>query len=335
MATTKRLRQEARGPAVRLVVLAAAICLALVDLTAATTPANAKTAGTNGRIAFARFAPALQDTVIYTANSDGSNVVPLLDGAAEAPHWSPDGNFVAVITCADPPICDTAAEIVNPDSGATRVLQMPDQALFSACLVWSPDARRLACEGIGQADPSRTGIYTISSAGGDLVRVTSSPGGDDNPIDYSPDGGQILFARIDPTRPAHANQAFFVANVDGSAVRRITPWGFADDDGGWSPDGTRIVFEHLGRLYIVHPDGTGLTVISLHVGNLTTSFPAFDAGWSPDGARIVFSLRIPTGPRATIEGIYTANVDGSDVRAVTTSPTRDDKADWGAHPLLP
>jgi TolB protein len=308
--------------------------LALVDLAAATTSANAKTAGTNGRIAFARFAPALQDTVIYTANSDGSNVVSLLDGAAEAPHWSPDGNFVAVLTCADPPICDTAAEIVNPDNGATRVLQMPDPALFSACVIWSPDARRLACEGNGQTDPSRNGIYTISSAGGDLVRVTSNPGGDDNPIDYSPDGGRILFARIDPTRSTDLNQALFVANLEGTEVRRITPWGFSDDDGGWSPDGTRIVFEHLGRLYIVHPDGKGLTPISLHVGNLTTSFPASDAGWSPDGARIVFSLRIRTGPRATVEGIYTASVDGSDVREVTTSPTRDDKADWGAHPLL-
>jgi len=211
---------------------------------------------------------------------------------------------------------------------------MPDPALFSACLVWSPDARRFACEGIGQTDPQRTGIYTISSAGGDLVRLTSNPGGDDNPIDYSPDGRRILFARTDPARAAHANQAFFVANIDGSGVSRITPWGFADDDGGWSPDGTRIVFEHLGRLYVVRPDGGGLTQLTLRLGNQTTSFPAFDAGWSPDGTRIVFSLRIPTGPRTTMEGIYTARVDGTDIRPVTTSPTRDDKADWGARPPL-
>ena len=334
MASTKGLRHEARGPAVRLVVLAAVISLALVGLAAAT-PANAKTAGTNGRIAFARFDPALQDTVTYTANIDGSNVLRLLDGASEAPHWSPDGTVVAVSACADPPICDTAAEIVNPDTGRVRVLRMPDPALFTGCLVWSPNARRLACEGNSETDPSRNGIYTISTTGGDLRQITSNPGGHDNPIDYSPDGGRILFARIDPTRSTDPNQALFVANLDGTEVRRITPWGFSDDDGGWSPDGTRIVFEHLGRLYIVHPDGTGLTAIGLHVGNLTTSFPAFDAGWSPDGARIVFSLRIPTGPQAIVEGIYTANVDGSDVRAVTTSPTRDDKADWGAHPLLP
>jgi len=335
MASMKELRQEARGPAVRLVVLAAVISLALVCLAAATTPADAKTAGANGRIAFARFDPALQDTVTYTANSDGSDVLRLLDGASGAPHWSPDGAVVAVLTCADPPICDTAAEIVNPDTGGVRVLQMPDPELFTACPVWSPDARRLACEGNSETDPSRNGIYTISTAGGDLRQITSNPGGHDSPIDYSPDGGRILFARIDPTRLTNLNQALFVANLDGSDVQRITPWGFSDDDGGWSPDGTRIVFEHLGRLYIVHPDGQGLTPISLYVGNLTTSFPAFDAGWSPDGARIVFSLRIRTGPRATIEGIYTANVDGSDVRAVTTSPIRDDKSDWGAHPILP
>ena len=50
------------------------ISLALVGLAAATTPADAKTAGANGRIAFARFDPALQDTVTYTANIDGSNL---------------------------------------------------------------------------------------------------------------------------------------------------------------------------------------------------------------------------------------------------------------------
>jgi Tol biopolymer transport system component len=45
-------------------------------------------------------------------------------------------------------------------------------------------------------DPSRNGIYTIrSSDGGGLTRITSHPGGDDNPGDDSPDGKRMVFVR--------------------------------------------------------------------------------------------------------------------------------------------
>ena len=48
----------------------------------------------------------------------------------------------------------------------------------------------------------------------------------------------------------------------GSGLRRITPWGWGGD-GSWSPDGTEIVFEHFGALFIVHPDGSSRSKISL------------------------------------------------------------------------
>lgn len=146
-------------------------------------------------------------------------------------------------------------------------------------------------------------------------------------------GKQIVFGRTDPAGPPGSNRALFVVKLDGSGLRRITPWGFSDDDGSWSPDGTKIVFEHFGSLYTVHPDGTGLVKIPLQTGGSTTAFTAFDAGWSPDGSEIVFSLNTKTSAGGVQEGIGTANTDGSDVQMITTSPTRDDKADWGPHPL--
>ena len=301
-----------------------------LGLVAASGPAQAKVPGPNGQIAFARSDPATGDDYTYTANPDGTHVEPLLPFGSQAPHWSPDGSLVAVGACADPPVCDTAAVIVNPDTRRYRVLTMPDPALFTGCLVWSPDARRLACEGQGQTDPSRNGIYTIRSAdGGGLRRITSNPGGDDIPIDYSPGGGQIVFNRTDPNRPGKPNQALFVVNLDGTGLNRITPWGFSDDDGSWSPDGTQIAFEHRGSLFVVHPDGTGLAKIPL-----ATAWFAGDFAWSPAGTKIVFLIGVhQTGPHAFQEGIATANADGSDVRQVTNSPTFDHQADWGSHPL--
>lgn len=285
-----------------------------------------------GRIVFARWDENLGDTVTLTANTDGSDERQLLPGRASGnPHWSPDGTRIAVLTCLDPPTCETAVAIVDPVTGSMHGFPMPDPSIYTPCPIWSPDGARLACEGQSETDPSLNGLYSIrSSDGKDLTRITSNPGGTDSPIDYSPDGSQILFGRTDPSRPARgpadANQALFVANLDGSGIRRVTPWGFSDDDGGWSPDGTTIAFGHSGSLYTVHSDGTGLTKIQL--AGATAHANAFDVAWSPDGSKIVFSLSLNSGP----VDIYTANADGTDLQHVTNDPSREEKADWGSTP---
>jgi len=291
--------------------------------------------GPNGRIAFARFDQTLGDTVTYTVNPDGSHQRQLFfSGPSGFPRWSPDGSQVSIATACTDGTETCAATIVDPDSGTFRQFKWPDPTLETSCGIWSSDGQRLACEGFGVTDPSRNGIYTIrSSDGGGLTRITSNPGGDDTPIDYSPDGKQLVFDRTDPHGPPGNNQALFVVNVNGSGLHRITPWGFSDDDGSWSPDGTTIVFEHFGSLYTVHPDGSGLSKLSLQTGRSTTAFNAFDAGWSPDGTKIVFSFVTKGSAGTRQEGIATANADGSNVQIVTTSPTRDEKADWGPHPL--
>ena len=307
--------------------------LAVVALACMTAmPAAGQVPGANGRIAFDRYDPATDDNVTYTANSDGSEPQRLLPGYnSGSPHWSPDGTEVAVVSglgqlC--PPTCTGNTVIVNPDTGDSRVLASQGYpAIETFCSLWSPDATHFACEGGNDLDSSVNGIYTIrSSDGGGLTRLTDAQGGWDSAIDYSPDGSELVFGRSDiPGRPANANSALFVVTLASGAVRRITPWGFSDNRGSWSPDGTRIAFEHFGSLFVVHPDGTGLAKIPLasHGRDL-----AGDFSWSPDGSKILFLLFSRTGP----EGIAVANADGSDVRLVTSSPTFDHQGDWGSAP---
>jgi Tol biopolymer transport system component len=327
------------GGRVRLIALLAVAFAAVAAL-----PAAAKVPGSNGRIVFARVVnPDTRDSITYTANPDGSHMQQLFSADFSGnPRWSPDGSRVAVLSAAGKPCCTVASVIVNPDDGSYQVLQMPDPTVFTACWVWSPDAKRLACDGESDSDPSRNGIYTIrTSDGGGLTRITNAGAGGgvdviDVPIDYSPDGEQIVFGHIvfSHASPGHACSALYVVNVSGSDPQRITPCRFVDDDGIWSPDGTRIVFEHFGSLYTVHPDGTGLVKIPLQTGSATTAFTAFDAAWSPDGTKLVFSVNTKTSSGGTQEGIGTANADGSNVQVVTVSPTRDHQADWGPHPLV-
>lgn len=307
---------------------------ALVALTAMS--ASAKVQGANGRIAFGREDYSLGDTVTYTMNPDGSNVQALLPAGltSGSPHWSPDGTEVAVtsglgIPC--PPTCTGNTVITNPDTGNYRVLAPQGfPTVGTWCSIWSPDATHFACEGGTDSDSSVNGIYTIrSSDGGGLTRITNAEGARDIPIDYSPDGSQIVFGRVDPDdHHCTTRSALYVVNVDGSGLHRITPWGFCDDDGSWSPDGTEIAFAKPdGSIFVVHPDGTGLTKIPL--ATKSRSF-AGDISWSPDGRKIVFIL----GTRTTPEGIATANADGTNVKQVTSSPTFDHQADWGSHALI-
>jgi TolB protein len=317
--------------------IAVVAAMLIIGLVGTSPSAGAKVAGTNGRIAFSRYDPETDDNIAYTANPDGSDEQRLLPGfTSSTPRWSPDGSEVAVVSglgvpC--PPTCTGNTVIVDPDTGNYRVLPpqgYPDVSTF--CSIWSPNATHFACEGGNDDDHARNGVYAIrSSDGGGLTRLTDAHGGRDIPIDYSPDGTQIAFGRFDmPDRPARANSAIFVVGADGTGVKRITPWGFSDNEGSWSPDGTEIAFEHLGSLFVVHPDGTALRKIPLAVG--ARSF-AGDFSWSPDGTKVVFLLYTQTGAHTFSEGLATATADGTDVEQITTSPTKDHEADWGSHPV--
>jgi Tol biopolymer transport system component len=310
-----------------LIALATATILAVV---APMVTARAEVPGENGQILFGKFKPFLDDTATFTVNPDGSDVERFYPGAAEDPHWSPDGSKIALLACVNPPLCNTAVAIVDVDSGSVQALAMPDPTLFTACSVWAPDAQRLACEGFSDDHPRRNGIYSIrTSDGRGLTRITSNPGSEDQPGDYSPDGHQIVFLRTDPDRASGVDQALFVKNIDSGGRRRITPWGLSEEPGSWSPDGSQILFAGNGRLYTVRPDGSDISRIALP-RTRPRSF-AYDPSWSPDGTQIVFAMYVPDASGKYQSDIYTANADGSDVDQITDDRFSDHGPDWGAH----
>ena len=315
-------------------VLAGVVALLAVSIT----PAVAKPGAPNGQIAFGRFDPLLEDTVLYTINPDGTHEQQLLPLPLECPSWSPDGTRIA--TCGGPDFSSSA--LINPDDGSYRELFSPDPTLFLACFVWSPDAARLACEHFEEpVDATRRGIYSIRSTdGGDLTRITSTQGSHDNPGDYSPDGKRLVFARSDENgNPV----ALYVAKINGGGVRQITPTEtLFSSPGDWSPQQNEIVFsQHVtadarSSIWTVHPNGTGLHEIHVQAqpacgGAISdpSSQGCFQPRWSPDGEKIVFS-RGTSGDNDS--NIYTVNADGTNLTQVTHG-VRDQAADWGTHPL--
>ena len=320
----------------RLIALATAAGMILLGMIAVPGPAHAKVAGPNGRIAFVRFDPA-GEPVAFTMNPDGTAMQQLFfSGHSELPHWAPDGSKVAIFCCGD----GMAAHLVNPDTGAFRELAPTDPELEVHCGFWTPDGRRLACESFGLTDANRTGVWTIrSSDGGGLRQITSDPGGDDIPGDFSPGGGRLVFVRTDQD----GNVGIFVVKIDGSGLHRVTPADMVLDNGfggSWSPSGNKILFvarsdpDHRRAIWEVNVDGNGLHQLPIQPScggafsdprSIGCSYP----GWSPNGRKIVFARVTAHG---TQSNICTVNADGSGLIRVTKTGDADEP-DWGTHPL--
>jgi hypothetical protein len=81
-------------------------------------------------------------------------------------------------------------------------------------------------------------------------------------------------------------------NVDGTDPHNVSNHDAADWGPGWSPDGTRVLWNcqrdlsYGIRACSANPDGTGLKVVP---GDVYVGYPA----WSPDGSRIAFVSQEP------------------------------------------
>jgi Tol biopolymer transport system component len=310
--------------------IAVATIVALTAISA--TSASARPRGANGKILINRADNlATGEEQTFTVDPDGSDFA-LLANNSEAGQWSWDGTRIAMFE-----------GVLDFDSGVFTSLNLDTQYpdLFLGCAQWSPDNARLACEGFGLSDPSLNGIYTVrASDGGDLQRVTSDPGGDDCPSDYSPYGNRIVFTRANDT-----TFALYTVRPDGTGLRQISPPGlnFNFCNGSWSPQGNEILlsahqpnFDYHSSIWVIHANGTGLRRIPVPDCGGPNADPTGvgcpSPSWSPDGKKIVFSRQVGTQPH----DIYTVNADGSGLFQVTNTPDITEfSADWGIHPLTP
>jgi len=205
------------------------------------------------------------------------------------------------------------------DGSEFDLLPQPDESLNLVPSAWSPDGKRIAFEGWDNSDPSRNGIYSARASDlSDLVRITDRPGlPHDSPLDYSPDGMQLVFyraERAEPDFPIDIGGSLWVVNVDGTDAHELQTGDVRPSwNARWSPDGSTIVFaeERLratGALWTIRPDGTDLTMVFADPDGRFARAPV----WSPDGSQIMFYLH-PTSDNFQHDAneIYVVNADGS------------------------
>lgn len=154
-------------------------------------------------------------------------------------------------------------------------------------------------------------LYRVNLDGRDLIRLSpnevSVEGGDlGSPADWSPDGSMVAFAAFVPSADS---SALYVANADGTGLRRIVSTDVGAVTAMWSPDGQWIAFTSRYRshaqVWLTHPDGSSMRRLT----DGADGTDSVDPVWSPDGTRLLFE----NFKDGTDEGqsLWTTNTDGT------------------------
>jgi len=149
----------------------------------------------------------------------------------------------------------------------------------------SPDGSQLAlASDIGGSD-----IYVVNVDGTGLRQLTTDPETDQYP-QWSPDGSSIVYDNTGK-REFQTDVQFsptaeiWSVSADGSAApTRLTDNRVPDNAPSFSPDGTRIVYFHVGELWTMASDGSSQRQL--------TSRGGFTPRWSPDGETIAFTYYV-------------------------------------------
>lgn len=237
------------------------------------------------------------------------------DEADHARRPPPSVPFQDVSSCLD------ALWLVSDDgSGLQRLPQTgePDSEVGSTA-TWSPDGQGLLVSrqgGMAFLDLITGRLQTLTTGGPAYSDVFDAVGR------FSPDGTRIVFAS---TRPAadggkRPDGDIWVIDRDGSNLHRVTDGSGVDEAPRWTPDGRAVVFvrhpfifaqgETEPGIYVVSPDGGAPTRVS--AGQTGVAVTAVTP--SPDGRFLAIS---------SFSGLVVVRADGSDARAVLSTPAPD------------
>ncbi|MGH2557037.1 MAG: hypothetical protein ACRDHO_15180 [Actinomycetota bacterium] len=158
---------------------------------------------------------------LYTMNADGSGQIKVTRDIfrgfhyREAPFsWSPDSGRIAFFASRSRRGATDIFSVREDGTDRQRLTQDPANDIGP---VWGPDGRIAFASNRGSVTTCGRDcnyeIYLMDSDGGHVTRLTNDPE-ISIPLQWSPDGTQILFTQFDP----FGHNWLYVMNADGSGV---------------------------------------------------------------------------------------------------------------------
>ncbi len=191
--------------------------------------------------------------------------------------------------------------------------RLTDTAGYDAEATISPRGDRIVFTSVRDGDIE---LYTMALDGSDVRRITHEPGYDGGAF-FSPDGSLLVWRASRPQPGAELEEYrrllaqglvhpskldIYVANTDGSSVRRLTDNGAANFAPFFHPGGKQVIFcsnvadpkRRNFDLFLVDLDGSHLEQVTF-----SAEFDGFPM-WAPNGKTFVFcSNRFDTHPHET------------------------------------
>jgi WD40-like Beta Propeller Repeat len=134
-----------------------------------------------------------------------------------------------------------------------------------------------------------------------------------------------FFAAATKIRTQTITASNTLRSSDGGGLKRITiaPHRRGLDEDvpiGYSTSGSRILFDriarstHLGSLFTVKPNGTGL----LQLSPQRLLVPQGVTSWSPNGSQVTFGAFWKVSAHGSQSALFVVNADGTSLRRITT-----------------
>jgi dipeptidyl aminopeptidase/acylaminoacyl peptidase len=244
--------------------------------------------------------------------SSGTGQTPTIDQLislkrAGSAAISPNGQWVAyTVRGANWDENNYHTEIWLADVKSGELRQLTSHAKKSSTSpTWAPDSSTLAFA--TDRDDKRQ-VYLIDPRGGEARKLTSVEEGI-GAFAWAPDGKSIAYSSAEPKTEADKEREkqfgefdvfgegyrmthLWVFDVASQKARRLTSGAFTVGQFNWSPDGTRIAFDHRINSASTSGATADISVVSVADGKVRplVTQPGADSGpvWSPDGSRIAF-----------------------------------------------